>query len=948
MADYCETGLHTQMAWRVWYQFHVAAIKAKERNIYYLDAASKATEDHWNYGRCGNYKAGGISYSYHTLFKPKHDFSLEPGADEIVTIGVYYKFKQQEFSWPGVTRFSEQFYVLGDPPAGGIDYERVSSLYYDGENEWPSYAVPERWDYSQNANMNSQTQPPADQCDDCGLGPPPTSGCPYTTAEFHDGFNWLYAYFAGAVIANKWQDEFFTNGGVISIDRYYDGDWTPYPGEGKKAIYYCFPEKIKAYYFNPIVNSISPNRYPESGGDLILEGLGFQIPNINISAYHWGGFNWEDHVYKIQFIGKQSGTIYEIEDAAFPTVKFIQTNTSITILAAEIAALSLPRDSYKIRLIKKNGKTPADMDYPEGDAGDWRAKDNGEIYRGDLLYFHVDMEEAELGPPLFFWNWTWKWGDDTINERYAPIDVRGDDHFWEGRIMGTSSLTRSIDDFTGLYNISDVSITLANNDMHFSKRLSRYFAKGQIAALTYGTGGEIETYHDQIFYGIVDDYDLGGPNFNATMKDLSQRFFVGQQPRYLITEEDFPDCLDNAKGQPIPSILGRHSLTTGDAKGAIEAQCIDTTANQYVCADGPLHSILQVYSDGVLIDPADYTLSLNVDGWQLLTFDNSQSNNKITFNCTGFIFGLWDSTNGYVQNPAYIIAFYLALLLEIPIGFIDLDSINTVATIFEDAGWGTAGKRAITSLEDKNAVLQDLLYSFGIKFWQGKDGLFKIGRKDISDITPVLTFHTQIQGQGPTSRLFNLNEAVNSIKAIWDYYPAADKYSGSSTHKETPSITMFDAELGPKEPWTYPCTDSDTLAQQRIVEDITRLAYGKNEAKITVPLEYINQIDIFDTFAIQDPFGLSWTKQGEVGRLYYVKSLTYNWESRTIDIIGVDLQYLLQRYFIFGDEDEMPEFWADSGFYYRLYGYMCDEETDAFGDEYPGKELIDENLIEEQ
>jgi hypothetical protein len=61
----------------------------------------------------------------------------------------------------------------------------------------------------------------------------------------------------------------------------------------------------------------------------------------------------------------------------------------------------------------------------------------------------------------------------------------------------------------------------------------------------------------------------------------------------------------------------------------------------------------------------------------------------------------------------------------------------------------------------------------------------------------------------------------------------------------------------------------------------------------------------------------------------------------------VDLHWLLQQYFIFGDENFMPDLWADSGIY-SYYGYLCDENTWEFSDGFPGKILIDENLLGEE
>ena len=521
-------------------------------------------------------------------------------------------------------------------------------------------------------------------------------------------------------------------------------------------------------------------------------------------------------------------------------------------------------------------------------------------------------------------------------------------------MLGASSVTRGVDDRTGLFNISDPSVELANHDMHFSRLLSKYICKNQMIEITHGRGNEPAAWHEAVFSGIVDDHQMKGPNFSVQLKDWMQRYFKGQVPRFIVESDTYPDAKDGALTQPIPELIGEHSLTTGATPGAIEAHCVDTINFIYVLAGGPLRAVPEVYGDGALIAAADYDLFIEEDGKQYIQFDNDQEDKKITFNCQGYMLDIWNSANGYVQNPAYIIAFYLSLLMEIPIDFIDLDLVDDLAQIFEDGGWGTAGKLAITMLETPESLLQSQLYSFGVKFWQKRDGRLALGRKDVSNLATDLFFHTQIEAMGPPEKAFNLQEAINTLQASWNYFPAADLYAGAKTAIDEASIKLFGddgsgGEMGPSEPWTFPCVTSDSLAEQRILEDLLKLAFGDRRVKFSIPLEFIGQIDIFDNFRLQDPYGLSWTKSGELGRYYYVLSLTYDWQSRRIGVEGADLQWLLQQYFIFGDEDAMPEEWPDARpTSYAMYGYLCDEDTFQFSDGTAGKILIDENLVEQE
>ena len=110
-------------------------------------------------------------------------------------------------------------------------------------------------------------------------------------------------------------------------------------------------------------------------------------------------------------------------------------------------------------------------------------------------------------------------------------------------------------------------------------------------------------------------------------------------------------------------------------------------------------------------------------------------------------------------------------------------------------------------------------------------------------------------------------------------------------------------------------------------------------------MKFFDDLDINTDFRFQDLWGLSLTGAGEAGRYYYVLSLNYNPMGQSIDIIAVDLQYLLQAYFIFGDKNELASLWVNATFENRLYGYMCDRDTGQFSDGEPGKILIDKNTL---
>jgi len=287
------------------------------------------------------------------------------------------------------------------------------------------------------------------------------------------------------------------------------------------------------------------------------------------------------------------------------------------------------------------------------------------------------------------------------------------------------------------------------------------------------------------------------------------------------------------------------------------------------------------------------------------------------------------------------------MLMEIPVNFIDFESVDALADLLDDAGWGESGRLALTALEAKDEVLKKILYSFGVNFWQTRDGYFRLGRKDITNLDPAKQLFAQIDIFDHPDRKYNLIDLFNSVKARWNYCPAPELWGGAIERDDPSSIKWFGSRYMVDEPWDFYWNSDEDFVNQRILEELIKLAYGYQKAEVTVPMDYINELDIFDNVKVQDPFAPSIDGSGDSGRYYYITGIDYEWENQSLRLELVDLHWLLQQYFIFGDEDVMPDLWEDAGLY-RYYGYLCDENTEEFSDGFPGKILIDENLLDQE
>jgi len=847
-------------------------------------------------------------WGWYPIIIATDSFELVSSADEIVDIGADVEISLLENS-AGVG--SWDFYIMNmtkpaDPNTW--DPDAINGKYYDGVHQWGSYPPYSGGEQGERPTLN-------------------IGDLPYS-ARF-----WMPSYSGGQAVSNMEQEHIFRVGFAFYFSNYDIG--SPF---NNNEYFKCdfSATKITANFLNPVVNSISRNRFSGSGGEeLIMRGLGFNQDDAELSdasrCSSNNPANWDSIVDLIIFEGQEGQGDYTLirTDGDFS----VDSDTKITIPSMP----AMNGGVYKIKLIKQNVLPGIEDILVESYAGEFFTDASGKMTSGvDDLYgmFTLVIGEAESKAPYFTWEWAWKIAGELVWKYYAPIDMRADDRFYEGRILSAASTTRSIDDFTGMFQVADMEIELASNDSEFQKLLAQGYCKNQPVKLYFGWTDEPHGWKERYFQGIVDDYVLSGPTFKATLKDITQKYLRKKMPLYIVTTEEWPNAHENAIGKAIPEVLGLHSLTSGENLGAIEALCIDTTSNKYIAAAHPLNSVLQVYADNVLVNPANYTVSNDAEGRTFITFTSSQGDKKITYNAEGYSLAAWDSSNGYIENPAYVLGFFLVYLAEVPIDYIDTDSLDEVADLFEDNGWDECGKLAFTELEDASSVLQKLLFSFGIKAWPDREGKLHFGRKDLTTFDTDKTIIAQTDCINAPIIEFNLRDAVNRIKVSWDYYPAASVFGGAREFESDASITDFESEIENYETWEYPCVSCEDFAVLRAGEDLQRLSYGNRIVSFTLPIDFINELEIFDTFILQDTFGLSPSGEGEEQHYYYVTSLTYDFQNMTIGVKASDLQWLAGQCFIIGRCSELEHNYENASQWMKVFGYIgsCDDESLPGGD----------------
>lgn len=699
---------------------------------------------------------------------PNKDYSLSILSDTLVC-GFYY-------TGGSSTEYQPQFMPLDLSLDAGLD-EMVRGEIEYGLGYWLRDITPD-----------------LDHCD-LNWGILPSAAHSYNLIEVAagaDSFGTLYlrSYQTGVgTWLNAKQDALIANGLYMNITNLDPG--AP-DAEGEVVYYSGIMWNLKIFFLNPIVNSISRFWAPTAGGvAVVLTGLGF---NNSDGQLNTGGPSkpggWNDKVDAIEFIGLQGqGTTTLTEGAGDFTV---DSNTQITIPANKFPALSA--GSYHINLKKINVNLDANTTIT-GYAGDWACDSDGKVFMSTRITFfvsdtYVDRPFRTRKAPILLTDWHLRArSDGTETMKYYAMDyIRCTDRVYKGNLSAISSIPRGFDDKTGLFKVSDLTLDLANNDKEFSILLSgNTVLKNQIVKIYQAYPDEPFGWRSHIISLVIDDYFFENNIFKVKLKDITQKYFRRTVPREICTEDEYPSLHPDSIGAFIPEVMGLCSLTTGEFKGQIEAICINTTTHKYVAANGILKEITEVYSDDpVAVDPGDYTVTRESDGRTYITFDASQGNKKVTYNAKGYIHGAFNSNNGYVQNPAYILLYFLLIILELPPTLIDFASFISAATVFKNMGGAKAGKLILQDEQKPMDVTQDLMA--GAKIYPRKDGRLALGMKDISNYatnegaaTPAI--FRQLDIMGKFNRKYNMRDAINMINAEYDYVPTWDLFKSNISQR---------------------------------------------------------------------------------------------------------------------------------------------------------------------
>lgn len=399
--------------------------------------------------------------------------------------------------------------------------------------------------------------------------------------------------------------------------------------------------------------------------------------------------------------------------------------------------------------------------------------DGNENFSAEFEFFLIEVYEAQ---------------NPIEEETLAPIDTRAPNTFYDGRIKQISTLKRAFDDKTGLFQIADLSITLANPDKRYSQKMATRFLKNQEAILYHAWTEEAEANKIEVIKLICEDHSMKGPDFIVKFKDITQKYFTKKVPEEICTSDDFPNIHPDHEGQCMPEILGNASLSaTYEHPGAVEAVYVNTSGPPYQCLASA--GTITIPTDEVWVDDVQKTEGAHYNvtyagGRTYIDFLAGQDPGDATvaFNAHGYSVPTWDSANGYIQNLAYIIEYFLRFIMEIPASLIDMPSFATLADYYEDMGVDENCYLILQERIDAMEVLRQLLFTGGAKGWMALDGKINVGRKNycswqVTDLDRHI--FEQVDLFDSPNRKWNLTSAINTVNVQFGLIPWQNLFTGA-------------------------------------------------------------------------------------------------------------------------------------------------------------------------
>ena len=550
----------------------------------------------------------------------------------------------------------------------------------------------------------------------------------------------------------------------------------------------------------------------------------------------------------------------------------------------------------------------------------------------------------------------------TGTETYANLGRDVDDVYYKSKLQNTGVISRSVQPENGQFETSDLSISLANGDLEFSKWPWNYSILNRPSVLRMGfhsSSGGIEYLADcsymadcsitaaggpigagspgdisvgiayTLYKGIIKTEERSNKEFRLSIGDYSNKIFKTIPPR-IIKVTEFPnigtsvivlgtktDFDTDLVGKKIPYIYGDFSSVSN-----IQPLFIDTVKKRYLIADHAIGTVSKVISGGTQVYNYTYpNLNGLVGGTHIGTnimsfidFGTSQGTKSVYVSITGRY-----SLGTMLQNSALILK---DILTSNNLCGLSSNDIGTVSFDVAEAFLNTFNFRYIMDGEiHDNSIdlIQNLSVSSLANFYFDKDNLanFDIYRPAVSR-----TYIRKIQQHEILEDSFSINRDVrdvyNRVLVNYDYDWIKKEYRNAYEVGGTTYITQFDTirTFTIDAPFIYTSTEASYTGRKWL----SKLQAGLNKINFSVPISAL-PLDIGERIQLShdEPPTAS---GGWTDRLINVTEFEIDNRGKLINISAIDEEQVSidQRYFILGNG---TAFYRSASEAQRYYGALC-------------------------
>lgn len=209
---------------------------------------------------------------------------------------------------------------------------------------------------------------------------------------------------------------------------------------------------------------------------------------------------------------------------------------------------------------------------------------------------------------------------DSGIEYESDVRVKHPTRTYEARVLGWGAIDRSIPAPTGLPQVSDAKIRIADPDRKFRDLLSHQTPRRREVVLKLMQEGSSEAATDPIYVGEIMDAEFVPGAVEIALRDKTFAWIDEPIPA-MITKQNFPYIADSAEGGFLPIIVGNMRSGYINPQGVIQLPhmgWLSDTGDRYALAAHPVWDVVALYrkaidSSGVperwaVIDPGEYNV----------------------------------------------------------------------------------------------------------------------------------------------------------------------------------------------------------------------------------------------------------------------------------------------------------------------------------------------------